>query len=136
MSVDVRRCGTCGSILEEDWQVCPKCGIPIGSGRIIQIVNQYSVPPVIKSKGTAYFLQFVLPGAGNFYLGDGKNGARFLLLWFVIVVPFNFLFLWPILDEDNVPLDGVIFSMAPTMCIFLFSILSITLSYERYIRSR
>ena len=130
MSMDVRRCATCGSILEEDWQVCPKCGIPIGSGRIIQIVNQYSVPPVIKSKGTAYFLQCLFPGVGNFYLGDGKIGARLLLLWFVIFVPFNTLFLWPVLEQDNVPLAGVIFSLMPTMCMFLFSIFS-TLAFVR-----
>ncbi len=70
-------CTNCGSEIDDNAKVCPKCGVPVGTAQ-----SQATQVAGVKSKVVAGLLGIFLGGLGihKFYLGYTKEAVIMLLV--------------------------------------------------------
>ena len=73
-------CVSCGEAMEDGWMACPKCGTAKGGQNQNVAAPQFAQQPIPvqvrepRSKGMAFLLNFLIPGAGHMYLENIDRG--------------------------------------------------------------
>ena len=108
-------CVSCGEAMEDGWMACPKCGTAKGgqnqnvaAPQFVQQPMPVQVMPLEpRSKGMAFLLNFLIPGAGHMYLENIDRGLPVAIIstlcaLILIGLPISIvLWIWMLVDTSQ-----------------------------------